>query len=174
MIQAKNEAERALVQSKIDMSNAKREQIEAAMREALAKVEQLIVEDYLTSPRVKRLLGPFCEPGMTPIGAWNKNFKIEELDPRPISLSKLATYKKSAPRIFDTLKATQHGVSSLVRLANMSHNDRPPWPTTHDTWQKAGKTFKDMDGNMVNPYREAQRILRDHGALLIKLEMLVK
>ena len=174
LIQARHEAEQALVQSEIGIENAKREQTEAAMRESRAKAEQLIVEEYLTSPRVKRLLGPFCEPGMTPVGAFNKNFKIDELDPRPMSLSKLATYKKSAPRIIDTLKPSPRGVSSLVRLANMSHNDRPAWPTTHDTWESAGNTFEDMNGKMVNPYREAQRILRDHGALLVKLKMLVK
>ena len=163
----------AVVKSKIKMANAKKTAIEADTRAELQKSQKKLLVAYLTSPRVKQLLSPFCEPGMTKIGAWNKNFKIKELDPRPISLGRLANYRSSG-HTYEPLTASQKGMRGLIVLANLPHNDRPSWPVTEKNWNSVGNSFEDMNGQMVNPYREAQRIIREHGPTLIELKMLVK
>ena len=123
---------------------------------------------YLQSERVQTLLSPFCNKGNAQIGAWHESHVIEDLEPRPVSLSELSSHA------YRPLDPSKTGVSGLVYAATAKMNDRGTWSHTKDNWKTADGTFKNLNGEMVNPYVEAQRIIREHGQILIELEMLVR
>ncbi|MBX3424261.1 MAG: hypothetical protein KF688_01155 [Pirellulales bacterium] len=151
------EMERTL--SGIDKEGAEQERLDA---EELAARARLI--KYLQSARVKQLLAPFCSPGsMAASNALGQGRRIEEIGKHPMSLSQLAKC--------ECLASTRQSMEYLITVAN-DENDRPGWPVTHESWERHGETFRDIDGKKVNPCVEGQRILREHGGLLVELKML--
>ena len=123
------------------------------------------LEEYLTSARVKELLAPFCNPGRCEATTGNGGYKrINSLEDGPVSLSQLGRLR--------SLEATDHGMRLLVRVAIYPGNERPGWGIAERGYDTAGKDFKNIDGELVNRYIEAQRILREHGSKLIELKML--
>lgn len=151
------EMERTLTD--IDKEGAEQDRLDAEEMATRARVVK-----YLQSARVKQLLAPFCSPGrMYAANHPGLGGEIEELGKHPMSLSRLA--------VCDCLAPTTGSMQLLITVAN-NDNDRPGWPVTQHTWDKAGETFRDIDGKKVNPCVEGQRILREHGGLLVELKML--
>ena len=159
---AEYELKRAEIESKIDTIR-----VTTINNNAVAAKKKLVT--YLKSPRVKELLAPFVTPDLVKFGAHHEMYKIDSLDPQPASLSQIASLGN--PR---TLDPSQKGMINFVFYVNVNATKRPKWPIHHQKWQDAGETFENMSGDKVNPYREAQRILREHGQTLVELGMLVK
>lgn len=65
-------------------------------------------------------------------------------------------------------------MSQLFKIANHRFNDRSPWGANGNTFADGEPEFENMEGEKVNRYIEAQRILRDHGTTLVELGMLRK
>lgn len=130
--------------------------------QAVSEREQLLT--YLESMRVKNLLAPFCNPGrMAASSHPGLGHSIEALGEEPMSLRRLGQCGALAP--------TRGSLLLLITVANHD-NDRPGWPVGHDNWESVGDIFLDMNGSKVNPYVEAQRILREYGPLLVEVGML--
>ena len=162
LFSAEYEVRRAMIQSEIDL-------IEQEKQENQAIVAQKKLVKYLTSPRVKGLLAPFTTPDSIKFGAHHETYIIESQSPQPASLSRIASLGN--PR---TLDPSRKGLTNLLFYVNGNATSRPVWTSHHQKWSEAGETFKNQDGDMVNPYIEAQRILREHGQTLVDLGMLVK
>ena len=148
------------LQARLAKSNAKKEMATLEAQNTNKKLEE-----YLTSARVKELLAPFCNAGRCEATTGNGGYKrINSLEDGPVSLARLGQIR--------CLEATDHGMRLLIRVANFTGNERPSWPITDTGYSSAKKDFKNIDGDMVNRYIEAQRILREHGSKLIELKML--
>jgi hypothetical protein len=161
------------IDQKIMEESLKAKKIESAMVETTAKSEKELIVEYLTSDRVSSLLAPFSTKGMAKEKSFSKLIKIDSLTPQPMSLSEITRTgimgHKGMP-----MEPTSGGLAMLIRIANARFNDRPGWPVDENSWDKAGNTFSNMKGELVNPYVEAQRIMREHGATLVELGILNK
>lgn len=121
--------------------------------------------EYLQSDRVRQILQPFCGKGFAEASTGNEGYKrISSLQEAPMSLGIINQRRALSPE--------HQSMIWLIKIANFSRNDRGGWPVDQNTYGSAPKDFANMDGEMVNPYIEAQRILREHGAKLIELKML--
>ena len=58
------------------------------------------------------------------------------------------------------------------RVSHVVANDRTSWGIDGRTAHQQPASFRNLEGERVNAYIEAQRILREHGQLLIELGML--
>jgi len=121
--------------------------------------------EYLQSDRVRQLLQPFCGKGFAEASTGNEGYKrISSLEEAPMSLGIINQRRALSP--------DHQSMIWLLKIANFSRNDRGGWPVDQNTYGSAPKDFANMEGEKVNPYIEAQRILREHGAKLIELKML--
>lgn len=168
-IEAEYAVKRAVVEARIAMFEAEKLKIEQAKREAVQNTQQQRVVAYLTSPRVKQLLGPFCNSGFAKPCSKTRRYPKSQ----PMSLNGLTNAKFNSKKQ-NPLGSKDYSIGKLVNIANFVPNDRGAWSTSRDEWHKAGNTFQSMSGEMVNPYREAHRILREHGQTLVDLGMLEK
>ena len=71
-----------------------------------------------------------------------------------------------------SLEPNDRSMRNLIRVANYHGNERPGWGVSETSYSDAPKDFKNIDGEMVNRYIEAQRILREHGGKLVELKIL--
>ena len=141
-----------------EQENARRMvETETVVMNTNAKTER--IRAYLQSPNVQRLLAPFCSDGWHCTG--------DALEKGPMSLKKFVDLGRGiAP-----LSPAKKSLSRFVRIAQ-ENNDRPIWGVDSTRAFMLPPSFTNIEGEKVNPAIEAQRILREHGQLLIDMGML--
>ena len=154
------------IDKRIMATRLETEKIRSDMVHMRADASKARLVEYLTSDRVKALLEPFCSNGFEEAHTGAGHKRIDSLTAGPMSYSRLASY--------GCLPANHRGMRNLIRVANNSRNDRPGWGVDENSYAEYGETFQNMQGEKVNCFIEAQRILREHGATLIELNMLRK
>lgn len=152
--------EKIELQSRLAESNAQKEMATIEAENANKKLEE-----YLTSTRVRGLLAPFCNAGRCEATTGNSGYKrIDALEDGPMSLNRIASQR--------SLEPNDRSMRNLIRVANYHGNERPGWGVSETSYSDAPKDFKNIDGELVNRYIEAQRILREHGGKLVELKIL--
>jgi len=164
LMESENLRKGAELEKELREKELEKEKIESDTVHMTAEAKKKLLVEYLASPRVTNLLAPFCSKGRTAANSGAGRKQVDAVTAVPMSLSRLSRY--------NCFTAKHRNMRALITIANNRGNDRPGWPTTEHDYFEAGETFKNMDGVNVNPYVEAQRILREHGAVLVELGML--
>ena len=167
-IDAEYDVRDAAIQAKIEERQIQRRVIQQQVREKVAVAKDDKLRKYLKSERVKNLLAPFINPGRSyPNGSPSSRTGLDRglLQPGPMPLSGLKDQTKWGQGAYR--------VRHLVHIAADPANDRgASWGIQPDSWSTQPNDFQDMDGNLVNRYAEAFRIIEEHGAVLVELKML--
>ena len=168
-IQAQFQVEIAVKQKQIQEKELQKEQIQRDTREAVQLAELRKLRAYLQTPRVANLLAPFSGPGRT-VPRYHRSVRPDydrsQLEAGPMSYASIQT-------ILSLNVGDAKRMDYLTAIANDPQNDRPAsWGIGDLDWRNAKHDFQNMNGQLVNRYIEAFRILRQHGTLLVELGIL--
>lgn len=153
--EAEIEIEKAELAKQRSEAVGERRMIETDTRLGELESEQARIKKYLQSAPVKQLLNPLISDGWHLTG--------ESLEAGPMSLKEI---KKTGPN----LNPTKDGLYYFLLLEQ--GNDRGGWGVDPHSGHTLPATFTNIDGKKVNPAVEAQRIVREHGQLLVELGLL--
>ncbi|MCS7466276.1 hypothetical protein NZK35_06255 [Stieleria sp. ICT_E10.1] len=157
--EAKIEVEKAELRKQQTVASNEKRMIETESSLLTVDAGQERIKKYLQSPHVKRLLAPFCTDGWHHTG--------NALEKGPMSLKLLSNHVAGV----SPFEPSKSGLRVFVDVAQ-GENDRPTWGIASINAYMLPANFVNIDGEKVNPAVEAQRILREHGQLLIELGML--